>query len=115
MLNIHPSLLPAFKGLDTHAAALKAGVRIHGATVHFVVSEMDSGPIVAQAAVAVHGDDTPETLAARVLAAEHRLYPMALRLVAEGRVRIVDGRCIVSAAADDSGALLVPSDTAAAR
>jgi phosphoribosylglycinamide formyltransferase-1 len=115
MLNIHPSLLPAFKGLDTHAAALKAGVRIHGATVHFVVSEMDSGPIVAQAAVAVHGDDTPETLAARVLAAEHRLYPMALRLVAEGRVRIVDGRCIVSAAADDSGALLVPSDTAATR
>lgn len=84
-LNIHPSLLPAFKGLDTHGRVLAAGVRISGCTVHFVRPEMDSGPIVAQAAVPVLPDDTPDTLAARVLAAEHRLYPMALDLVASGK------------------------------
>jgi phosphoribosylglycinamide formyltransferase-1 len=87
MINIHPALLPAFKGLDTHQRALDAGVKIHGATVHFVVPEMDSGPIVAQGAVAVRQDDTEETLAARVLGVEHRIYPLALKLVAEGRVR----------------------------
>ncbi len=91
MLNIHPALLPSFKGLDTHRRALEAGVKLHGATVHFVVPEMDSGPIIAQGAVPVHDDDTEAALAARVLAVEHRLYPLALRLVAEGRVRSSTG------------------------
>jgi phosphoribosylglycinamide formyltransferase-1 len=95
LLNIHPALLPAFKGLDTHARALAEGVSEHGATVHFVVPEMDSGPIIAQAAVPVHSGDTEAALAARVLAVEHRIYPQALRWVAEGRVRIVDGRCLI--------------------
>lgn len=89
-LNIHPSLLPSFPGLDTHARALREGVRIHGCTVHFVRLEMDTGPIVAQAAVAVLPGDTPDALAARVLEAEHRLYPHALRLVASGAVRVRD-------------------------
>jgi len=87
MLNIHPSLLPQFKGLDTHRRALAAKVARHGATVHFVVPEMDAGPIVAQDSVAVHEGDTEATLAARVLEVEHRLYPRALRAVAEGRTR----------------------------
>jgi len=85
MLNIHPALLPQFKGLDTHRRALAAGVKRHGATVHFVVAEMDSGPIVAQDWVPVLEGDTEETLARRVLKVEHRLYPQALRAVAEGR------------------------------
>jgi phosphoribosylglycinamide formyltransferase 1 len=85
MLNIHPALLPAFKGLHTHERALTEGVKTHGATVHFVSSEMDSGPIIEQAEVPVIAGDTPETLAARVLEAEHRIYPQALRRVAEGR------------------------------
>lgn len=82
MINIHPSLLPAFKGLHTHAQAIAAGVRISGCTVHFVSGQMDAGPIIAQAAVPVLADDTPDALAARVLAVEHRLYPAALALVA---------------------------------
>jgi formyltetrahydrofolate-dependent phosphoribosylglycinamide formyltransferase len=86
MLNIHPSLLPAFRGLDTHARALAAGVKLHGCTVHLVSSELDAGPILAQAAVPVLPDDDVEALAARVLAAEHRLYPMALRLHAGGQI-----------------------------
>jgi phosphoribosylglycinamide formyltransferase-1 len=86
MLNIHPALLPEFKGVDTHRRALAAGATRHGATVHFVVPEMDSGPIVAQESVPVLAGDTPETLAARVLAVEHRIYPRALRLLAEGRL-----------------------------
>ncbi len=85
MLNIHPALLPQFKGLHTHRRALEAGVKRHGATVHFVVPEMDSGPIVTQESVPVVEGDTEETLAHRVLEAEHRIYPQALRLVAEGR------------------------------
>ncbi|WP_069437984.1 phosphoribosylglycinamide formyltransferase [Methyloceanibacter methanicus] len=89
-LNIHPSLLPAFKGLDTHARVLRSGARITGCTVHFVRAAMDDGPIVGQAAVPVLEGDTEEALAARVLAAEHRLYPHALRLVASGQVA-VDG------------------------
>src|SRR5687767_8852245 len=93
MLNIHPALLPALKGLDTHKRALEAGLKIHGATVHFVVPEMDSGPIVAQGAVAIAEDDTEEALSARVLAVEHRIYPLALKLVAEGRVRVTGQRC----------------------
>jgi phosphoribosylglycinamide formyltransferase-1 len=95
LLNIHPALLPAFKGLDTHARALASGAKEHGATVHFVVPEMDSGPIIAQAAVPVRAGDTEAALAARVLEVEHRIYPEALRLVAEGRIRIVDGRCVI--------------------
>ena len=87
MLNIHPSLLPQFKGLHTHRRALEAGVKRHGATVHFVVPEMDSGPIVAQDSVAVREGDTEETLAARVLELEHQIYPRALRAVAEGRTQ----------------------------
>lgn len=91
LLNIHPSLLPQFKGLHTHRRALAAGVKRHGATVHFVVAELDSGPIVAQDTVPVLESDTEETLAARVLEAEHRLYPAALRQVAEGRVVLPAG------------------------
>jgi phosphoribosylglycinamide formyltransferase-1 len=85
MLNIHPALLPAFKGLDTHRRALEAGVKEHGATVHLVVPDMDSGPVVLQGAVAVRPDDTEAALAARVLAVEHRIYPEALKMLAEGR------------------------------
>ena len=99
MLHIHPSLLPAFKGLDTHARALAAGAKTHGCSVHFVVPELDSGPIVLAAEVPVRADDTEEKLAARVLAEEHRIYPAALRLLAEDRVRIKGERVIVADAA----------------
>src|ERR1044072_8153850 len=85
LINIHPSLLPAFKGLHTHARAIAAGAKEHGATVHFVVSELDSGPIIEQASVPVLAGDTPEQLAARVLEVEHRIYPLALKRLAEGR------------------------------
>src|SRR4030088_2312498 len=95
MLNIHPSLLPSFPGLDPHGQALKTGVKISGATVHFVIPETDAGPIVMQGAVAVADDDTPETLAARILEIEHRIYPEALRLLASGRVKIVGARCLI--------------------
>lgn len=108
ILNIHPALLPAFKGTDTHARALAAGVKIHGATVHVVVPEMDSGPIIAQAAVAVREDDTPASLAERVLAAEHRIYPLALKLFASGRARLVEGRCVIADAAVPDATLIVP-------
>jgi phosphoribosylglycinamide formyltransferase 1 len=108
LINVHPALLPAFKGLDTHARALAAGVKIHGASVHFVVAEMDSGPIIAQAAVPVHDDDTVETLAARVLAVEHCIYPAALRLVAAGRVGVVDGRCRIDGVPPADDVLIVP-------
>jgi phosphoribosylglycinamide formyltransferase 1 len=110
MLNIHPALLPAFRGLHTHERALEAGVKIHGATVHFVVPEVDSGPIVAQAAVPVLGGDTPDTLAARVLTAELRLYPLALALVAGGRVRIAGSTAISGAAVSAAARLIVPDD-----
>ncbi|HMM14641.1 MAG TPA: phosphoribosylglycinamide formyltransferase [Parvibaculum sp.] len=109
-LNIHPSLLPAFKGLHVHERVLEAGCRITGCTVHFVRPAMDEGPIVAQAAVPVIPGDTVDRLADRVLAAEHRLYPMALRLVAEGRTRIVDERVLIDG--EDAGAqapLFVPA------
>lgn len=89
MLNIHPALLPQFKGLDTHRRALEAGVKRHGATVHLVVPETDSGPIVAQDWVPVHEDDTEQTLAERVLEVEHRIYPQALRALAEGQATLV--------------------------
>jgi len=110
MLNIHPSLLPSFPGLDPHGQALSAGVRISGATVHFVIPETDAGPIIAQAAIPVREGDTADTLAARVLAVEHRIYPLALRLVAQGRVRIVDGRCSVEGGAASDGFLMSPYD-----
>ena len=98
MLNVHPSLLPAFAGLDTHARALAAGVRAHGATVHFVSPVVDAGPIVAQAVVPVRDDDTVDALAARVLAAEHRLFPRAIDWFLSGKARLADGR--VSLASD---------------
>ena len=98
MLNIHPALLPAYKGLHTHERAIADGVKIHGCTVHFVVPEMDSGPIIAQAAVPVLDSDTPVTLGARVLAQEHVIYPRALECVASGRVKI-DGHRVVGACA----------------
>ncbi|HVZ68820.1 MAG TPA: phosphoribosylglycinamide formyltransferase [Rhizomicrobium sp.] len=94
LLNIHPSLLPAFKGIRVHQQALEAGVKITGCTVHFIVPELDSGPIIAQAAVPVLPGDTEETLAARVLAEEHKLYPNALKLVAEGKVKLEMGRAV---------------------
>jgi phosphoribosylglycinamide formyltransferase-1 len=92
MINIHPALLPSFKGLDTHQRALDAGIRVHGCTVHFVTPEMDDGPVIAQAAVPVLIDDDEPTLSARVLKSEHRLYPLALKLFAEGKVRMEGGR-----------------------
>jgi len=95
MLNIHPSLLPSFPGLHPQQQALDAGARFSGCTVHFVTPVMDSGPIVAQAAVPVHPGDTAETLEARILAAEHRLYPMALSLVAAGKARMVGERTVL--------------------
>jgi phosphoribosylglycinamide formyltransferase-1 len=95
MLNIHPSLLPSFPGLDPHGQALRAGVKISGATVHFVIPETDAGPILVQAAVPVRDDDNVDTLAARVLAVEHRVYPLALALLAAGRVKIVGARCLI--------------------
>lgn len=88
MINIHPSLLPSFKGLHTHERAIEAGVRFSGCTLHFVRPEMDDGPIIAQAAVPIRQDDTPDDLAARVLTEEHKIYPLAIRLIAEGRVTI---------------------------
>jgi phosphoribosylglycinamide formyltransferase 1 len=92
LINIHPALLPAFKGLDTHARALAEGATFHGATVHFVVPEMDSGPTIVQERLRIHPTDNADTLAARVLEIEHRIYPLALELVASGRVEMVDAR-----------------------
>lgn len=94
MLNIHPSLLPAFRGVDTHRRALHAGVKTHGATVHFVVPELDAGPMVMQEEVPVLEDDTETTLAARVLKAEHRIYPVALKMLAAGKIRIEGERVV---------------------
>ncbi len=107
MINIHPSLLPLFKGTHTHAQALAAGVRLHGCTVHYVVPELDAGPIVAQAAVPVRAGDDPDSLAARVIVQEHRLYPAALALVAGGGVRLEKDRVVFGADAPAvEGALL---------
>ncbi|MFL6790013.1 MAG: phosphoribosylglycinamide formyltransferase [Bradyrhizobium sp.] len=108
MLNIHPSLLPSFPGLDPHGQALKAGVKLSGATVHFVIPETDAGPIVMQGAVTVRDDDTPETLAARVIGIEHRIYPEALRLVAGGKVRLEGDICRTSGSAATDGILISP-------
>ena len=108
MMNIHPSLLPAFPGLDTHQRALDAGALIAGCSVHFVRTEMDSGPIIAQTAVAVMPGDTAETLGARVLEAEHRLYPLALRLVASGGVRVEHETTLFSVPVEAPAPLVVP-------
>ncbi|WP_029007429.1 phosphoribosylglycinamide formyltransferase [Azospirillum halopraeferens] len=107
LINIHPSLLPSFKGLDTHARALAAGVRLHGCTVHVVRPAMDEGPIVVQAAVPVLPGDDEHTLAERVLAAEHRIYPLAVRLFADGRARVEGERVVIDGAAADAGSALV--------
>jgi phosphoribosylglycinamide formyltransferase-1 len=110
MLNIHPSLLPAFPGLHTHRRALETGVRVHGCTVHFVTPELDHGPIVVQAAVPVLPGDTEEALAARVLEQEHRIYPQAVRWFCENRLRIAaDGKVDVEGAIPATGALLSPA------
>ncbi|HEY8336419.1 MAG TPA: phosphoribosylglycinamide formyltransferase [Tardiphaga sp.] len=109
MLNIHPSLLPSFPGLDPHGQALRAGVKISGATVHFVIPETDAGPIVMQGAVAVADDDTAETLAARVLAIEHRIYPEALRLLAEGDARLDGDLCRTGAKVSLGDTMISPA------
>jgi phosphoribosylglycinamide formyltransferase-1 len=116
MINIHPSLLPAYPGLHTHRRALEDGVRLHGCTVHFVTSTLDSGPIIVQAAVPVHPDDTEDTLSARVLEQEHRLYPQAVRWFAQGRllidgnrVRLLPATTAVSAEQERAPALVVPT------
>jgi len=113
LLNIHPSLLPAFPGLDTQARALAAGVRLHGCTVHLVTAGVDEGPILAQAAVPVLPDDTQASLAARVLAEEHKLYPAALSWLAAGRVRLEAGRAVITAADSARDSLLNPLPRAA--
>ena len=109
LINIHPSLLPAFKGIDVHRRVLESGVRITGCTVHFVAPELDSGPIIAQAAVPVLAGDSEDSIAARTLEAEHKLYPLALQLLAEGRVRLAGSRAEFADAATASGALFSPS------
>jgi phosphoribosylglycinamide formyltransferase-1 len=110
LLNIHPSLLPAFPGLHTHRRALEAGVRVHGCTVHFVTPTLDQGPIVLQAAVPVLPNDTEETLAARVLTQEHRIYPQAVRWFCEERLTVTErGLVRIAGAEDAAGALVSPS------
>ncbi|WP_265515525.1 phosphoribosylglycinamide formyltransferase [Nitratireductor luteus] len=113
MINVHPSLLPLFKGLETHKRALEAGMRIHGCTVHFVTPEMDDGPVIAQAAIPVLPQDDEEKLAARILKVEHRIYPLALALVASGKARMEGGRTIFDRNANigwgETASLTVPS------
>ena len=108
MINIHPALLPLYKGLHTHERALADGVKLHGASVHFVVPGMDEGPIIAQAAVPVLDGDTPATLGARVLAQEHVIYPLALGLLAGGRLTIEGARVRISGEAAETSALVAP-------
>jgi phosphoribosylglycinamide formyltransferase-1 len=108
MLNIHPSLLPSFPGLDPHGQALRAGVKLSGATVHFVIPETDAGPIVMQGAVAVADDDTAETLSQRILGIEHRIYPEALRLLASGKLRLEGDFCRIAGSIERDGTLISP-------
>jgi phosphoribosylglycinamide formyltransferase 1 len=108
MLNIHPSLLPSFPGLDPHGQALQAGVKLSGATVHFVIPETDAGPIIMQGAVEVADDDTAETLSQRILGIEHRIYPEALRLLASGKLRLEGDLCRIDGSADRDGTLVSP-------
>ena len=113
LVNIHPSLLPAFPGLHTHRQALAAGVRVHGCTVHFVTPQLDHGPIINQAAVPVHADDDEDTLAARVLAQEHRIYPQAVRWLCEDRIALTaDGRVQIAGARTSTTALISPEPDA---
>jgi phosphoribosylglycinamide formyltransferase-1 len=109
MLNIHPSLLPSFPGLDPHGQALSAGVKISGATVHFVTPQTDAGPVLMQGAVAVRDDDTTDTLAERILAVEHRIYPEALRLLAGGKVRLDGNVCRLEVGGVSSEPLISPA------
>jgi phosphoribosylglycinamide formyltransferase-1 len=109
MLNIHPSLLPSFPGLDPQGQALRAGVKISGATVHFVIPETDAGPILMQGAVGVRDDDTPDTLGQRILGIEHRIYPAALRLVAGGQIRLEGDICKATGNAGSSDSLISPA------
>jgi phosphoribosylglycinamide formyltransferase-1 len=109
LINIHPSLLPAFKGLDAHTQALAAGVRFSGCTVHFVRPEMDAGPIIVQAAVPVLGGDDEAALSARILTAEHVCYPLAVRLIAEGRVSVENGVVRIADASPIAGVLVNPA------
>ncbi len=109
MINIHPSLLPAFTGMHTHQRALDAGVHVHGCTVHFVTAELDHGPMIAQAAVPVYADDDASKLAARVLKEEHRIYPAAVRWFAEGRLKVVGQRVLLSGEVLNPNALIAPS------
>jgi phosphoribosylglycinamide formyltransferase 1 len=109
LINIHPSLLPAFPGLHTHERAIAAGTRFAGCTIHYVRAGLDDGPIIAQAAVPVFPDDDAGRLADRVLVAEHRLYPLALRLVAEGRARIVGERVLLEGTVPAAASLLNPA------
>jgi phosphoribosylglycinamide formyltransferase-1 len=111
MLNIHPSLLPSFPGLEPQAQALRAGVKISGATVHFVIPQTDAGPILMQGAVAVRDDDTPDTLAARILEIEHRIYPDALRLVASGQIRLEGDICKTAGGVGSGDVLISPAVT----
>jgi phosphoribosylglycinamide formyltransferase-1 len=108
MLNIHPSLLPSFPGLDPHGQALRAGVKISGATVHFVIPETDAGPIVIQGAVPVRDDDTAEVLSQRILTVEHRIYPEALRLLASGGLRLEGEHCRIAGGAANGEPLISP-------
>jgi phosphoribosylglycinamide formyltransferase-1 len=108
MLNIHPSLLPSFPGLEPHAQALNAGVKVAGATVHFVTPETDAGPIVMQGVVTVRDDDTPDTLSERILAIEHRIYPDALRLLASGKLRLDGAICRLDGDACSNATLISP-------
>ncbi|GGF46706.1 phosphoribosylglycinamide formyltransferase [Azorhizobium oxalatiphilum] len=108
MINVHPSLLPSFKGLDTHARAIETGVRFHGCTVHFVRAEMDAGPIILQAAVPVQDDDTPDVLAARVLEQEHVIYPQGLGLLAAGRLAVEQERVFVDGATPLREVMIAP-------
>lgn len=109
IINIHPSLLPAFKGLHVHERAIESGARFTGCTVHYVRPEMDDGPIIAQAAVPILQDDTPDTLAARILVEEHRIYPLALRLIAERKVKVHGSIAKISDAAEPENSLTNPS------
>jgi phosphoribosylglycinamide formyltransferase-1 len=108
LMNVHPSLLPAFPGLHSHRQALQEGVKIHGCTVHFVTSQMDRGPIIVQAAVQILPGDTEETLAARVLQQEHRIYPEAVRWFMEDRLKLSDNHVEVSNAGIDNSVLYSP-------
>ncbi len=110
LINIHPSLLPAFKGLDTHERALAEGVRFTGCTVHYVRTEMDAGPIIVQAAIPILPDDDPESLAIRVLVAEHRCYPYTLSLIANNKTEIIDEKVVIKDATAPGIAFLNPTD-----